>query len=508
MSEKRLSDGERERQRGMVRELLEEAEAVLDALPADEKPHHTEEVVAVCYARLGDVAAARRLVDRWSDHYVRTYVLKSIAICQWKFGDGTGALKTVGEAVASARLNKCKDSGISQLVHLTDTLIASGESSAARDLLSETTTLARGAIDPEATCGLSWMTELVECELRLSGTSAAEQVVSELLDHLPSYRLVQMQNIVHRMAREGSFRNAIELAESIPDMTLRAGALHGIADAHETREIATEILRECVNLYATRQDPDGRAAGLRDLAMSMHAKAMDSDSRKSLLAARDSLMEFSSLYYRAKFLANLASDFFEIGRPDDARETLVLAEQVVDMTPDPSSRMYQCIAIAEAYLKIGDRDEGRSRFEAAAAFAWAADEDNEEFWLPCEVVDSAAQAGFTELAQAIADELTGERRIFALAKIVEPMLSRQSDDTVREILAEIMQLTSQLDDRESQADNLSYFSLEHAKLNDLDTALLCAREIGMDFASTRAGALVNIASNLLDRLGAPDPDED
>ncbi len=219
-------------------------------------------------------------------------------------------------------------------------------------------------------------------------------------------------------------------------------------------------------------------------------------------------MEFSSLYYRAQFLANLASDFSEIGRPDDARETLALAEQVVDMTPDPSSRMYQCIAIAEAYLRIGDRDKARSSFEAAAAFAWAADENHEEFWLPCEVVESAAEAGLTSLAQSIADELTGERRIFALAKIIEPMLFPENDDTIRATLAEIMQLTVQLDDRESQADNLSYLSLEHAKLNDLDSALLCAREIGMEFVSARAAALVNVASNLLDRLGAPAPDED
>ncbi len=476
---------------------------MLDAVPAEEQPHHTEEVVAVCYARLGDFASARRLVDRWSDHYIRTHLLMSIAICQWKFGKHSDALNTTEEAIASARMNECKDSGISQLVVLSDILMAWGESSAARDLLSETETIAREAIDPAALCGPSWMTELVECQLRLSGSSAAEQIVSDLLDHLPGYRWVQMQNIAHWLATAGRFRDAIELAKSIPELPLRASALHGIADAHESREIAATILLECASLYAQVLDPDGRAAGLRSLAKSMHGRAMGSDAKQALLAARDSLMELSSLYYRAKFLADLAPDFTDIGRPDDAHATLALAEQVVDASPDPSGKPYQCIAIAEAYLKLGDRDKGRSVFEAAAAFAWAADAGNEEFWLPCEVVDSAAHAGFTELAQSIADELTGECRIYALAKITEAVLSHQKHETAQRHVAEMLQLTSELDDGESRAENLCYISLKYMKLNDLNTAILTARSIDREFKCQRASAFVHIASLLLDQLGAP-----
>ena len=503
MSGQTLSDAERERLRATVRGMLEEAEAVLSAVPAEEQPHSTEEDVAVCYARLGDFASAMRLVDHWSDQYDRANTLMSIATCLRHLGNQSDALATIEEAIVATRLSECRDSMIWRLTTLTELLIDWGESSRARSLLSETTAIAREAIDPDALCGPSWMTELIECQLRLSGSSAAEQVVSELLDHLPGYRWVQLQNIAHWLATAGRFDDAVELAKSIPELPLRASALHGIADAHESREIATTILLECASLYAHRLDPDGRAAGLRSLAKSMHGRSMDSDAKQSLLAARDSLMELSSLYYRAIFLADLAPDFADTGRPDDVRETLALAEQVVDTTPDPSSRMYQCIAIAEAYLKIGDRDKARSRFEAAAAFASAADEDNEEFWLPCEVVDSAAQAGFTELAHSIADDLTSDRRIHALAMIAEAALSYEKHETAQRLVEEMLQLITELDDPESKADNLCHISLKQLRLSDLDNAVVTARSIDNEFTEQRAGAFMHIASMLLDQLGAP-----
>lgn len=507
MSEQTLSDAERERLRATVRELLEQAEAVLDAMPAEEQPHHTEEVVAVCYARLGDFAAARRLVDRWSDQYDRADILMPIAICQIKAGRRSAALKTLDDARSAASDVKDLDSRIEQLAGIARLLIEWEEYGQALDLLSEASAIGNAAVDPSAMCVPSWVEELIDCYIELSDWSMAKSLANDLLRNLPDHQFGCHGAIAAGLAKAGEIDEAIRLAQSIPDALPRTQAIHAIADAKTADQTASEILRECFGAYQQEEDHECRALNLKSLATSMSARSLRDDAVRSLISARESVLLMSSHYYRTLHLADLASDFIDLGHLEDARDTLRIAEEVAAASPHKNAKSYQCIAIAKQYIKLGDKAKARSLIEAAEEFAWVQEVDHKMPWLPCEVVDDILTLGCFGIARSITDRLTGERRIYALLKIADLLCDLEGNRTGLSELSDAVEQTSLLDDAEQRAEYERWISVAFLERDDLDTAIRFARNIDKRFVIPSVMAFVDIASNLLDRLGAPDPDE-
>jgi len=508
LSEQKLSDGERERLRGMVRELLEEAEAVLDAVPVEEQPHHTEEVVAVCYARLGDFAAARRLVDRWTDQCDRADILVPISKCQRVLSNQSVALTTIHDAAEAAKLGEDVDSRIGQLAEIARLLNEWGETSRSRSVLTEATRIATAAADPCARRPMTSVDELIDGYIQLSDWSMAESVAEDLLREFPDYRSSPIRGIAAGLAKAGEIDEAIRLAQSIPELLTRTHAMHAIADAKTADQTAIEILRECFGAYQQEEDHECRALKLKSLATSMSARSLRDDAVRSLISARESVLLMSSYYYRTLHLAGLASDFIDLGHLEDARDTLRIAEEVAAASPHKNAKSYQCIAIAKQYIKLGDKAKARSLIEAAEQFAWVQEVDHEMPWLPCEVVDDISTLGFIEIARSITEYLTGERRIYALLTIADSLCELEGNRTGLSDLSEAVEQNSLLDDAEQQAENERWISVAFLKRDDLDTAIRFARNIDKRFVIPSVMAFVDIASNLLDRLGAPDPDED
>lgn len=501
-----LSDAERERLRSTVRELLEEAEAVLDVVPAEEQPHHTEEVVAVCYARLGDFATARRLVDRWSDQYDRADILMSIAILQRRIAHDSEALKTLEDAILASHLGGDRDSKIGQLAEIVQLLIKWRETSRAYDLLAETTAIAKSAIDPNEKFPSTWVEELIDFYIQLSDWSSAKSLAEDLLQNLPSYRFSQIGDIAVGLAKSEQFDEAVRLAQSIPDALTRTHAMHAIADANTAHQTVTEILRECFGAYQQEEDHECRALNLKSLAKSMSARSLRDDAVRSLISARESVLLMSSYYYRTLHFAGLASDFIDLGHLGDARDTLRIAEEVAAASPHKNAKSYQCIAIAKQYIKLGDRAKAQSLVEAAEEFAWVQEVDHEMPWLPCEVVDDISALGFIEIARSITERLTGERRIYALLKIADALCELEGSPAGLSDLSEIIERNAMLDDAEDRAENERWISVAFLEREDLDTAIRFARSIDKGFVIPSVMAFVDIASNLLDRLGAPTHD--
>ena len=503
-----LSDAERDRLRATVRELLEEAEVALDAVPTEEQPHFTEEDVAVCHARLGDFAAARRIVDRWSDQYDRADILIAVSKCQRILSNQAVALATLDDALDAARLGQDLDSRIEQLAEIARLLNEWGETSRSRSVLTEATRIATAAADPCARRPMTSVDELIDGYIQLSDWSTAESVAEDLLREFPDYRSSPISDIAAGLAKAGEIDEAIRLAQSIPELLTRTHAMHAIADAKTADQTAIEILRECFGAYQQEEDHECRALNLKSLATSMSARSLRDDAVRSLISARESVLLMSSYYYRTLHLAGLASDFIDLGHLEDARDTLRIAEEIAAASPHKNAKSYQCIAIAKQYIKFGDKAKARSLIEAAEEFAWVQELGHELPWLPCEVVDDISTLGFFGIARSITERLTGERRIYALLKIADSLCDLEGNRTGLSDLSEAVEQSSLLDDAEQRAENERWISVSFLKRDDLDSAIRFARSLDKRFVLPSVMAYVDIASDLLNRLGAPDPDKD